>query len=73
MFIFASGKVNNFCSGKCQKNMLKLKRKPLAVRWTTAYREEHKKGQSSLKPEGTKTITSKEGKKGTDYEKSICS
>ncbi len=44
MFIFSSGKVINFCSRKCEKNLLKLKRKPLKTPWTEAYRKEHKKG-----------------------------
>jgi large subunit ribosomal protein L24e len=43
MFVFISGKILNFCSNKCEKNMLKLKRKPLKIRWTDAYRKEHKK------------------------------
>jgi len=43
MFVFTSGKVLNFCANKCEKNMLKLKRKPLKIRWTEAYRKEHKK------------------------------
>ena len=28
---------------KCEKNLLKLKRKPLKIKWTDAYRKEHKK------------------------------
>lgn len=43
IFVYSSGKVLNFCSGKCEKNLLKLKRKPLKIRWTEAYRKEHKK------------------------------
>jgi large subunit ribosomal protein L24e len=43
MFVYASGKVLNFCKMKCEKNMLKLKRKPLHVRWTQEYRKENKK------------------------------
>jgi len=43
MFVYTSGKVINFCSRKCEKNLLKLKRKPLKIRWTEAYRKEHKK------------------------------
>ena len=43
MFVFASGKISNFCSNKCEKNMLKLKRKPLRTRWTEFFRKEHKK------------------------------
>ena len=40
IYITKRGKALYFCSGKCQKNMLKLKRKPGKVRWTDSYREE---------------------------------
>ena len=43
IFVDTSGKIANFCSRKCEKNLLKLKRKPLETRWTEAYRKEHKK------------------------------
>ena len=29
-----TGKVMNFCLMKCEKNMLKLKRKPIKFKWT---------------------------------------
>ncbi len=45
MYVYISGKIDYYCSRKCQKNSLKLKRKPLQVRWTTSYRKEHKKGK----------------------------
>ncbi|MBU0470921.1 MAG: 50S ribosomal protein L24e [Nanoarchaeota archaeon] len=44
MFVYANGKVLNFCSNKCEKNLLKLKRKPLKTRWTEMFRKEKKKG-----------------------------
>ncbi|MBS3143806.1 50S ribosomal protein L24e [Candidatus Woesearchaeota archaeon] len=37
IFVFTSGKIVNFCSSKCEKNMLKLKRKPHNVKWTKEY------------------------------------
>jgi len=43
MFVFKSGKILHFCSSKCEKNMLKLKRKPHNVRWTKEYRRVNKK------------------------------
>ena len=43
MFVYTSGKIANFCSGRCEKNLLKLKRKPLKTKWTEHYRTEHKK------------------------------
>lgn len=49
IFVFVSGKISNFCTNKCEKNMLKLKRKPLNVRWTEAYRKENKKEDKEKK------------------------
>ena len=43
MFVYANGKIIYFCSSKCEKNLHKLNRKPLSVRWTNAFRQEHKK------------------------------
>jgi len=37
MYVFVSGKVLYFCSSKCEKNMLKLKRDPRKFKWTTKY------------------------------------
>ncbi len=48
MFVYANGKIAYFCSRTCEKNLHKLKRKPLTTAWTAEYRKEHKKGQSSL-------------------------
>ena len=33
-FVRKDGKVLDFCSMKCEKNMLKLKRKPAKFKWT---------------------------------------
>ena len=35
IFVFKTGKILNFCSNKCEKNMLKLNRKPLQTKWVT--------------------------------------
>lgn len=43
MYVYASGKLAYFCTNKCEKNLIKLKRKPLKVKWTEYYRKEHKK------------------------------
>ena len=48
MFVFISGKILNFCSNRCEKNLHKLKRKPLTVKWTEAYR---KANQSQIRAE----------------------
>jgi len=44
MFVYVSGKVVYFCSTKCEKNVFKLGRKPLRVKWTEAYRKVKKSG-----------------------------
>lgn len=44
IFVYTSGKIANFCGRKCQKNLIKLGRKPLETKWTNYYRQEHKKG-----------------------------
>jgi large subunit ribosomal protein L24e len=33
IFVQKTGKTLNFCSSKCKKNMLKLKRNPRKVKW----------------------------------------
>ena len=33
IFVTKEGKVLNFCSRKCEKNMLKLKRLPRKLKW----------------------------------------
>jgi large subunit ribosomal protein L24e len=34
IFVRKDGKIFEFCSNKCEKNMLKLGRNPLKVKWT---------------------------------------
>lgn len=60
MFVYASGKIANFCTRKCEKNLLKLKRTPLQTRWTEAYRKEHKKTTTRFQR------SSEERKKGVE-------
>jgi large subunit ribosomal protein L24e len=33
IYVKKDGKSYNFCSSKCEKNMLKLKRKSIRVKW----------------------------------------
>ena len=40
IYVKSSGKIINFCSTKCEKNLLKLKRKPRKIRWTEMFRKE---------------------------------
>lgn len=44
MFVYVNGKVVYFCSNKCEKNLFKLGRKPLRVKWTEAARKVKKTG-----------------------------
>ena len=37
IYVLKEGKVYDFCSLKCEKNMLKLKRKPLKTKWSTKF------------------------------------
>jgi len=37
VLIDKDGKMINFCSSKCEKNMIKLKRKARKLKWTKAY------------------------------------
>ncbi|HIH11238.1 TPA: 50S ribosomal protein L24e [Candidatus Woesearchaeota archaeon] len=53
IFVYTSGKISNFCSRKCEKSLLVLKRKPLETRWTEEYRREHKKGVTKVSREAT--------------------
>jgi len=43
LYVYKSGKSGWFCSMKCQKNLLKMKRKPLQTRWSKLYRRVVKK------------------------------
>ena len=38
-FVKKEGKILNFCSSKCRKNLLKLKRNPIHVKWTKYYKK----------------------------------
>jgi len=39
MYVRRDGKVLYFCSRKCEKNMLKLKRNPRKLKWTKYYQK----------------------------------
>ena len=50
MFIYVSGKIDYFCSRRCEKNILKYNRKPLQTKWTEKYRKEHRKSEKEKEP-----------------------
>ena len=37
IFVFNTSKIANFCTNKCEKNLIKLGRKPIATRWSKHY------------------------------------
>ncbi|RLG58337.1 MAG: 50S ribosomal protein L24e [Candidatus Hydrothermarchaeota archaeon] len=37
MYVEVDGTIYYFCSSKCEKNMLKLKRQPRKLKWTLKY------------------------------------
>ena len=37
IYVYKSGKIAHFCSSKCRKNELKLKRKAIHTKWTKKY------------------------------------
>ena len=39
MFVKKDGSINWYCSSKCRKNSLKLKRDPRKLKWTTRYKK----------------------------------
>ncbi|MBW3002334.1 50S ribosomal protein L24e [Candidatus Woesearchaeota archaeon] len=43
IFVKNDGKIFYFCSNKCDKNMLKLKRKPAKTKWATKKKKVSKK------------------------------
>jgi large subunit ribosomal protein L24e len=43
MFVLKDAKVLYFCSSKCEKNMLKLEKKPITTRWSSRYQSYQKK------------------------------
>ncbi|MEE9525503.1 MAG: 50S ribosomal protein L24e [Candidatus Woesearchaeota archaeon] len=40
IYVKKDGKIFNFCSNKCEKNMIKLKRKPIKTRWSKLFKKE---------------------------------
>lgn len=41
MYIQKDAKILYFCSSKCEKNMLKLKRRPYNVKWSGRYTKQN--------------------------------
>jgi len=60
------GTAYNFCSHKCEKNLIILKRKPVRTKWTQAHHKLKAAARSSKETE--KKETSKESRKETKGE-----
>lgn len=50
------GTAYNFCSNKCERNLIGLKRKPVKTKWTNAH---HKLKNATRAATKEKTVTSK--------------
>jgi len=61
MYVKKEGTVFYFCSNKCEKNQVVLKRKPVKTRWTDSYNKLKRTLLSAKGKEG-KEIKQKEGK-----------
>lgn len=42
MYVKSDGRIYDFCSMKCEKNLIKLNRKPRETKWTVEYRKAKK-------------------------------
>jgi len=42
MVVKNDGTIYNFCSGKCEKNLIKLRRIPRKIKWTKFYEKGRK-------------------------------
>ena len=58
-FIKKDGKILDFCSNKCEKNMLKLRRKPRNVKWTLEARKVRKAETKESTPKKSETKKAK--------------
>ena len=50
MYVQKDAKLLYFCSSKCEKNLLKLRRKPITIKWSSRYHKVGKKADDSEKP-----------------------
>jgi len=49
IFAKKDGSISYFCTNKCEKNMIQMKRKPIKTKWTNAYNKMKKTLQASTK------------------------
>lgn len=48
LYIKSGGEVLYFCSSKCHKNQLKLKRNPRRQKWTAVYQKKLRKTETKI-------------------------
>lgn len=65
MFVRDNGQVLNFCSMKCEKNMLVLKRDARKLKWTKFYEKGEAAPAKSEKKTDSKKVEKKTVKKST--------
>jgi large subunit ribosomal protein L24e len=51
MFVKTDGRIFLFCSGKCEKHLLKLEHKPRTTKWTLEFAREKRLGKAGAKAE----------------------
>ena len=47
IYVFKTGKKINFCSNKCEKNQIKLKRTARKLKWTKHYKKVESKSSKN--------------------------
>lgn len=52
LFVKNDGRMFPFCSGKCEKNLVKLDRKPRTTRWTGFFAREKKAAKAAREKTG---------------------
>ena len=61
-YITNDGNTHFFCSSKCRKNALKLKRDKRKLKWTASYHEERAKTAAKDKIKADKSVKAEAGK-----------
>jgi len=71
LFVKRDGTALFFCSRKCEKNLLALKRKPSATKWTTPYQEAKKGSKAEKKKKAKVEMPAKEKKEEKKKKKKV--
>jgi large subunit ribosomal protein L24e len=71
LYVKRDGTALFFCSRKCEKNLLMLKRKPSATKWTTPYQEAKKASKAEKKKKARVEKPKKEKKEAKKKKKKV--